>query len=126
MAEDVRLQALTYVIKLYDELTAENGAPTLGTQNQAVDFILADPERRRAVAEWAKSINIDEASTAPMQRLPYNQLYQQVHAYLETIVKATAAAGRTGTPQPGQRKRPSVGKIMARQAHTAARLLQRY
>ena len=43
MSEDVRLQALAYVIKLYDELTAENGAPTLGTQNQAVDFILAKP-----------------------------------------------------------------------------------
>jgi len=50
--EDVRLrlQALAYVIKLYDELTAENGAPTLGTQNQAVDFILTAPELRRAVA----------------------------------------------------------------------------
>jgi len=71
VSEDVRLQALTYVIKLYDELTAENGAPTLGTQNQAVDFILANPERRRAVAEWATSINIKEASTAPPRRLPY-------------------------------------------------------
>jgi hypothetical protein len=38
------------------------------------------------VAEWATSINIDEASTAPRRRLPYNQLYQQVHAYLETII----------------------------------------
>lgn len=46
MSEHVRLQALA-LIKLYDELTAENGAPTLGTQNQAVDFILANPERRR-------------------------------------------------------------------------------
>ena len=36
-----------------DELTEENGAPTLGTQNQAVDFILADPELCRAVADWA-------------------------------------------------------------------------
>ncbi|HWN77423.1 MAG TPA: hypothetical protein VNN81_06005 [Bradyrhizobium sp.] len=86
MSVDVRLQALAYVIKLYTELTAENGAPTLGTQNQAVDFILVEPERRRAVAEWATSINIDEASTAPRRRLPYNQLYQQVHAYLETII----------------------------------------
>ena len=99
VSEDVRLQALTYVIKLYDELTAENGAPTLGTQNQAVDFILANPERRRAVADWATSINIEEASTAPQRRLPYNQLYQQVHAFLETIMEATAAAGLTGTPQ---------------------------
>ena len=99
MSEDVRLQALAYVIKLYDELTAENGAPTLGTQNQAVDFILANPERRRAVAEWARSINIEEASTAPLRRLPYDKLYQQVRAYLETIMGATAAVGLTETPQ---------------------------
>jgi hypothetical protein len=59
---------------------SENRAPTLGTQNQAVDFILANPERRRAVTEWATSINIEEASTAPQRRLSYNQLYQQVHA----------------------------------------------
>ena len=52
--EDIGLRqaALAYVIELYDELTEENGAPTLGTQNQAVDFILADPERA-AVADWA-------------------------------------------------------------------------
>jgi hypothetical protein len=85
--EDVRLQALAYIIRLYDELTAENGAPTLGTQNQAVDFILANQELRRAVAEWAASTNIDEASTAPSQRLPYDRLYEQVHAYLDTIMK---------------------------------------
>ena len=36
--EDTKLgaQALAYVIELYRELTVENGAPTLGTQNQAV------------------------------------------------------------------------------------------
>ena len=49
----LRQAALAYVIALYDELTGENGAPTLGTQNQAVDFILLDPDRCRAVAEWA-------------------------------------------------------------------------
>ena len=44
--EDTTLigRALAYVIELYRELTVENGAPTLGTQNQIVDFILADPE----------------------------------------------------------------------------------
>jgi hypothetical protein len=85
--EDVRLrlQALAYVIRLYDELTAENGAPTLGIQNQAVDFILADPELRRAVAEWAATTNTDEASIAPAQRLPYDELYGHTHAYLEKI-----------------------------------------
>ena len=39
-------RAIAYVIELYPELTAENGAPSLGTQNQVVEFILADPELR--------------------------------------------------------------------------------
>jgi hypothetical protein len=51
----LRREALVYVIRLYDELTEENGAPTLGTQNQAVDFILADPELCRAVEAWAQT-----------------------------------------------------------------------
>src|SRR6267142_540637 len=68
--EDTTLkrQALAYVIELYHELTEENGAPTLGTQNQAVDFILADPELRHAVAAWAETTEIDEATTAPPRR----------------------------------------------------------
>jgi hypothetical protein len=48
-------QALAYVIELYHELTEENGAPTLGTQNQVVDFILADPELSRAVSDWRRT-----------------------------------------------------------------------
>jgi hypothetical protein len=93
LVEDVRLrlQALAYVIKLYDELTAENGAPTLGTQNQAVDFILAAPELRRAVAEWAATTNIDEASTTPSRRLRYDEIYRQVRAYLVTITEGRPA-----------------------------------
>lgn len=39
-------QTLGYAIGLYRELTDENGAPTLGIQNQIVDFILRDPELR--------------------------------------------------------------------------------
>ena len=99
MPEDVRLQALAYVIRLYNELTAENGAPTLGTQNQAVDFILANQELRRAVAGWAASTNINEASTAPPQRLPYDQLYQQVRAYLVTVMGRPPGSTLAGTPQ---------------------------
>lgn len=87
--EDTRLRqaALAYVIGLYDELTEENGAPTLGTQNQAVDFILADAELRDAVAEWARQAPIDEATTAPPQRLPQDALYARVRAYLERIME---------------------------------------
>ena len=83
--EDVRLrlQALAYVIKLYDELTAENGAPTLGTQNQAVDFILADPDLRRAVADWAATAEIDEATTEPPRHLPWDALYQRVQTFMK-------------------------------------------
>ena len=87
--EDTRLrqQALAYVIELYHELTEENGAPTLGTQNQAVDFILADPELRRAVAAWAGTTEIDEATTAPLRRLPRDALYDRARRYLEQIME---------------------------------------
>jgi hypothetical protein len=37
----LKMAALAYVIGLHNELTQENGAPPLGTQNQAVDFIWA-------------------------------------------------------------------------------------
>ena len=86
--EDTKLrqQALAYVIRLYDELTEENGAPTLGTQNQAVDFILGDPELCRAVADWATTTEIDEATTAPPQRLPLDVLYDRVRAFLARIM----------------------------------------
>ena len=90
------LQALAYVIKLYNELTAENCAPTLGTQNQAVDFILADPDLSRGVAEWAATTNILEASIAPPQRLPQGELYRRVREYLEKVM------GRPVFASPGQ------------------------
>lgn len=84
---ELRKQALVYVIRLYDELTEENGAPTLGTQNQAVDFILADPELRHGVKDWARSTEIDEATTAPPQRLPRDLLYDRVSAFMARIME---------------------------------------
>src|SRR5260370_31474326 len=83
--EDTRLgaQALAYVIELYRELTAENGAPTLGNQNQAVDFIRADPDLRRAVAAWAETVEIGEATTAPRPRPPFDPLYDRARAFLD-------------------------------------------
>ena len=86
--EDTRLrhEALAYVIALYHDLTEENGAPTLGTQNQAVDFILADPELCRAVSEWAVTADIDEASTAPPRMLPQDTLYRRVRAFMAGIM----------------------------------------
>ena len=84
----LRQAALAYVIVLYDELTEENGAPTLGTQNQAVDFILADPGLRQAVAAWAAAHTpIGEATTAPPQRLPQDAPYGRVRAFLQRIME---------------------------------------
>jgi hypothetical protein len=76
------LQALDYVNELYRELTAENVAPTLGSQNQAVEFIRADPELRRAVVAWAETVE-DEAVMVPRQFLPFDALYDRLHAFLE-------------------------------------------
>lgn len=86
--EDIGLRqaALAYVIELYRELTEENGAPTLGTQNQAVEFILVDPERRRRVAAWAATAPIKEATTAPPRRLPEDTLYLEVRTEMERIM----------------------------------------
>jgi hypothetical protein len=86
--EDIGLRqaALAYVIALYRELTGENGAPTPGTQNQVVDFILANPERRRRVAEWAANASIEEATTAPPQRLPQDTFHVEVRTEMERIM----------------------------------------
>ena len=64
VTEDTKLglQALAYVIELYRELTAENVAPSLGSQNQAVEFIRADPELRRAVVAWAETVENEAVS----------------------------------------------------------------
>jgi hypothetical protein len=79
------LQALAYVHKLYAELMADHAAPGLGTQNQAVHFILDDSELRSAVAKWAETTNIEEASTTPSQKVPHDELYRRVREYLEKI-----------------------------------------
>ena len=79
-------QAVAYAIELYRELTEENGAPSLGTQNQVVDFILADPELRAAVAHWGQLTDPDEATTAPPRRLPCDAAYRRIRAYLTSIM----------------------------------------
>ena len=84
VTEDTKLglQALAYVVELYRELTAENVAPTLGSQNQAVEFIRGDPELRRAVVAWAETVE-DEAVMAPRRFLPFDALYDRLRAFLE-------------------------------------------
>jgi hypothetical protein len=70
LTEDAKLigDAIAYAIELYRELSGENGAPSLGTQNQTVDFILADPLLRRTVKEWGERADRrgdDRAAAAP-------------------------------------------------------------
>jgi hypothetical protein len=95
-------QAVAYAIELYRELTEENGAPSLGTQNQVVDFILADPELRAAVAHWAGLTRPDEATTAPPRRLQCDATYRRIRAYLESIMDQPVFT-RTGQ-QPSDRR----------------------
>ena len=78
--------ALAYAIELYRELTEENGAPTLGTQNQIVDFILADPELREAIAQWGKTVETEEATTRSPPRLPYNAAYRRIRAFAQSRI----------------------------------------
>jgi hypothetical protein len=94
----LRLAALAYVVALYEELTTENGAPTLGSQNQAVDFILADPQRRRAAAAWAVAAGIDEAATQSPRRLPQDAFYREVRGFLAGILAPPVFAGARQLP----------------------------
>jgi hypothetical protein len=86
VTEEARLKmaALAYVIGLHNELTQENGAPPLGTQNQVVDLILGDPELRRALADRVADADFDEMTTA-LRRPPHDALYHRVRSYLEQI-----------------------------------------
>jgi hypothetical protein len=80
----LKMAALAYVIGLHNELTQENGAPPLGTQNQAVDFILGDTELRRALADCAADADIDEMTTV-LRWPPQDALCHRVRSYLEQI-----------------------------------------
>lgn len=79
---DAIVDALAYVDELYRELTTENGAPTLGTQNQVVEAILADPALVAYVRDWAAHNHVLEASIAPTQRLPIDEVYRRLSALL--------------------------------------------
>jgi hypothetical protein len=84
---DLIRYAVAYVIELYRELASENGAPSLGTQNQTVDFILADPELCAAVARWGRAFERGEATTTPSRRLPDDAAYRRVREYLASIME---------------------------------------
>ena len=86
--EDTTLiaRALAYAIELYRELTDENGAPTLGVQNQMVDFILSDAELRETVAQWGEAAELDEAGTRAPRRLPYDAAYRRVRNFAHSLI----------------------------------------
>ena len=58
---------MAYVVELYREMTEENGAPTLGTQHQVVQFVL-HPEPCFAVSWSVRTAEIEEVTT-PSARL---------------------------------------------------------
>jgi len=91
--------AIAYVIEPYGDLTEKNGAPSLRTQNQAVDFILAYPAARDAVARWAWPAEIEEATTGSPRP---DALRRRLPAYTSQSRIRDAAAGlHTGRPGGG-------------------------
>jgi hypothetical protein len=100
--EDTELirHALAYVDALYRELTQENGAPALGTQNQTVDFILADPELRAAVARWGRLVEEGEATVGPPRRLPQDAAYRRIREHMTAAMARPVFAG-SGEPPRG-------------------------
>jgi hypothetical protein len=41
---------------------------------------------RQPITAWAKTVEIDEATMAPRRRLPFDDLYDQVRAFLQMIM----------------------------------------
>jgi hypothetical protein len=80
--------AVAYLNELHRALTQENGAATL---------ILADPELRAAVAEWGRTAETEEATTAPPRRLPIGDAYRRIRAYMRRAMPAVGLrpAGET-------------------------------
>jgi hypothetical protein len=79
---DAIVDALAYVEQLHRELTTENGAPPLGAQNRVAEAILADPALVAYVRDWAARNRVLEASTAPAQRLPIDDVYRRLGTLL--------------------------------------------
>jgi hypothetical protein len=85
--DDARLRAaaLAYVVALREGLTAQNAAPQLGAQKQAVQFILAAPALRRQLSAWAVRMPIYEGHASWLPQLPQDELYRSVRRFLELI-----------------------------------------
>lgn len=76
------VDALAYVEELHQELTTENGAPPLGSQNQVVDAILADAGLTAYVRDWARRTRALEATADPPMRPPIDDVYRFVRDLL--------------------------------------------
>ena len=77
---------MAYVVELYREMTEENGAPTLGTQHQVVEFVL-HPEPCFAVSWSVRTAEIEEATTHPSARLPDDGAHQRIRSYLQSVME---------------------------------------
>jgi predicted transcriptional regulator len=60
------------------EVAQENGAATLGTQNQMVEFVLSDEMFRRAAQDWAARVGASEATVAGHERPPLDEVFRRV------------------------------------------------
>jgi hypothetical protein len=97
---EVRTAALEYVIALYRDLTAENGAPLPGTQNQVADAILADPDLCEYVRRWAAGVDFERA---PAPRPPIDDVYRRLRALMmDSMRSETPMLDTSNQPQPAQ------------------------
>jgi hypothetical protein len=86
---DAIIDALVYVELLHQEITVENGAPPLGTQNQVVEAILADAALTAYVRAWAERERALECRVSPPARLPIDDTYRRVRDLLLRAEKAS-------------------------------------
>jgi len=85
--------ALAYVVEMYRELAQENGAPTLGIQNQIVEYVLRDEPALAAARNWVTRSDANEARLAPNPRLPQDAAYWRVRErMLAAMGKSPGAA----------------------------------
>jgi hypothetical protein len=102
MTEELQLiaDALAYVTEVYREVTQENGAPTLGTQNQMVEFVLRDEALRRAAQACARRTGQGDATFERHELPPYDEAYWRVRermlATMEGRYNPGDAAARHG------------------------------
>lgn len=94
LSEDTALirHAIAYTIELYRELTGENGAPSLGIQNQTVDFIRAERPLRAAIEAWARTAQTCEATTTPPRRLPQDDAYRRIAEFMLSVMETPVFA----------------------------------